>query len=132
VNQLPQSNAELEEHLREQLEFLQSSADAFDSGRLSEAKRMATAVRTLVHDTKRSKSLLTQLKKKDVPFIDSAGDFSPSNLMSQALLLSIQIGSRGGGYVASLDRAVGDEPRLIPFDKWWHKIVFANMGEQSL
>ena len=93
---------------------------------------MATAVRTLVHDTKSSKSLLTQLKQKDVSFVDSAGDFSPSNLMSQALLLSIQIGSRGGGYVASLDRAIGDEPRLIPFDQWWHKIVFANMGEQPL
>ncbi|MFJ5956563.1 hypothetical protein ACIQC5_11475 [Paenarthrobacter sp. NPDC092416] len=44
--------------LVEQLEFLDSSCAAYDSGSRSEAKRLATTVRVLLHDTKQSTSLL--------------------------------------------------------------------------
>jgi hypothetical protein len=56
-----QSQAELLGHLREQVDFLRSSAERFDAGYTSEAKRLATHVRVLLRDTPRSKSLLTQL-----------------------------------------------------------------------
>ena len=47
--------------LSEQTEFLRMSAAAFDEGQFAEAKRLAVAVRTLCHDTRRSHSLLGQL-----------------------------------------------------------------------
>ena len=68
----PQSQAELSQHLQEQLEFLQASAGAYDQGFEGEAKRLAVSIRVLVHDTSNSNSLLGQLGQKDIKFLDSA------------------------------------------------------------
>lgn len=60
-------------HLEEQLDFLRASCDAFDAGREHEAKRLATTLRLVVHDTGRSTSLLTHLGVKDrLGFVDTA------------------------------------------------------------
>lgn len=54
-------------HLREQIYFLQSSAQQYDRGHEIEAKRMAIHMRVLLYDTNTDKSLLgqMQLKKKN-------------------------------------------------------------------
>lgn len=54
---------ELNGLLDEQLDFLRTSADAFDGGALPEYKRIAL-VRVLLHDTSQSHSLLEQLGGK--------------------------------------------------------------------
>jgi len=43
------SDSERLEHFREQIGFLQNSADAFDSGNESKAKRLALTLRILLH-----------------------------------------------------------------------------------
>jgi hypothetical protein len=53
-----QSQQDLEFQLKEQLEFIASSAEAYDAGKFAESKRIATSVRVLVHDTGSSTSLL--------------------------------------------------------------------------
>lgn len=58
-------------HLAEQLDFLRSSAAAYDRGIEHEAKRLSATIRTLVHDTGRSTSLLHHLGVKNrVGFVD--------------------------------------------------------------
>lgn len=52
---------DLRRELAAQLGFLRSSAAAFDSGFIDEAKRLAVAMRILLHDTPRSRGLLAQL-----------------------------------------------------------------------
>jgi hypothetical protein len=47
--------------LRDQLEFLKGSAEAFDAGKTAEAVRIATALRVIFHQTKASTSLLNHL-----------------------------------------------------------------------
>jgi len=47
--------------LREQLEFVSRSAEAFDEGHKQEAVRIATALRVIFHDTKYSTSLVKHL-----------------------------------------------------------------------
>ena len=59
-----QTNEDLRNHLCEQVQFLAASAAAFDNGHEGEAKRLATTIRVLVHDTKSSRSLLRQLNMK--------------------------------------------------------------------
>ena len=59
-----QTYQELRDHLCEQLHFLRASAASYDNGAEGEAKRLATTIRVLVHDTKKSKSLLLQLSMK--------------------------------------------------------------------
>ena len=61
----PRSTEELEELLHEQLAFLESSAAAFDAGMDGEAKRLAVALRVLLHDTKNSHSLLGPAWQKE-------------------------------------------------------------------
>ena len=55
---------ELTPQLEEQLGFLLSSMDAFDAGAKGEAKRMAVALRILLHDRRQSASLLGQVGLK--------------------------------------------------------------------
>ena len=47
----PQSQAELLEQLQDHVEFLQSSCEAYDSGKTNEAKRLSVSLRVLFHDT---------------------------------------------------------------------------------
>lgn len=56
---------ELNARLAEHLEWLRASAKRFDERHTSEAKRIAVVVRSLVHDTAASRSLLTQLGMRD-------------------------------------------------------------------
>lgn len=58
--------------LREQLEFLQRSCDAFDCGAEAEAIRMAIVLRILFHNTKSSTSLITHLGKHGTKMLSSS------------------------------------------------------------
>jgi hypothetical protein len=86
---MQQTREDLEQHLQEQVEFLHSSARAFDEGFEGEAKRMAVVVRVLVHDTAHSKSLLSQLGLLGLAFYDTAKDWDPRNLLSHHGLVSL-------------------------------------------
>lgn len=76
---IPQSRAEIEGHLREQVSFLLASVDLFDAGELAEAKRLAAQMRTLLHDGQ-GKSLFAQLGlkrgKRRLLFYDAVGDLT--------------------------------------------------------
>lgn len=124
---IPQSPSDLERHLKEQLEFLERSADAFDDGFTGEAKRMAVCLRILLHDTGRSTSLLTQLGGKDVEFVDSAFEDDPNSLVSHAGLLGIAVGKGETRLMARLD---GDDPswfRTAQFTDWWDAPVMRDL-----
>ena len=56
---------ELQQHLCEQLRFLQIAAAAYDGGEPEAAKMLATTMRVLVHDTHTSHSVLGQLGCKE-------------------------------------------------------------------
>lgn len=116
------THQELEQLLREQLQFLRSSADAFDGGFEGEAKRLALTIRVLLHDTKRSKSLLGQLAQVPDAFVDTALPDEPGNIGAYHGLVGVQIGAGPGGYVAMLDDTL--VRRSLSFDEWWSAPVF--------
>ncbi len=63
---------DLRDSLNEQLYFLKTSLDNFPNSEI-EAKRIATTIRVLVHNTKSSTSLLKSLRlKKTLSFVNSA------------------------------------------------------------
>jgi hypothetical protein len=67
----------------DQVEFLRASAEAYDSGREAEAKRLALGIRIMVHDTRRSKSLLNHLGlKRRMPFRDTALAETPPGVIT--------------------------------------------------
>jgi len=125
-----QTRADLIRHLHEQMQFLRNSSDQFDRGQIAEAKRLATAVRVLVHDTPRARSLLGQLGlKHTLRFSDTS--LEPENpepvrladgryrqsLRKDAGLALIRMRSGEGGYWPVLEGRPGR--RLAPFESWW-------------
>jgi hypothetical protein len=120
-----QSIDDLQSHLKQQIYFLRSSAKAYDEGHTIEAKRIATTIRVLVHDTKNSKSLLTQLQKKDIKYYDTALKPHPGNLLSTTGLVFFQIHNGKITYVPRLDNS-HIQPRKVEFDQWWNGIVIVD------
>ncbi len=122
------SGEELLVHLGDQIHFLINSAVSYDTGFEGEAKRLATVVRVLVHDTTRSSALLTQLNKMNILFYDSASIFRPENLLPSNCLtmtrLSKQEGENmKGDYVAPLNNGSPSRSneKKVGFGKWWNR-----------
>jgi len=120
------------EALIEQYEFIKSSCETYDKGVEAEAKRLATHIRILVHDTSRSKSLLALMGIKDkIEFLSTASP-EPSlpveNLLPEARLVTIRSwaknGDGGAKYEPILDEKIPGHPwRALIFKDWWYEIV---------
>jgi len=122
-----QTNQEILGHLRDQIGFILSSAASYDNGFEGEAKRLAIAIRILVHDTNRSISLLAQLGKRNIPFYDSANPAHPENLLSTHRLIMVKISTQGGEFEAPLDNGPPSRSttKKIGFERLWRTdIVF--------
>ncbi|MBV8755611.1 MAG: SEC-C domain-containing protein [Hyphomicrobiales bacterium] len=130
ASKTPLTANELKIHLDEQLQFLELSADSFDRGFDSEAKRLATVVRVLVHDTSKSSSLLSQLGMKQQPFFDTSIPFDRENMMPHSGLIGVVAGNLGTKYVPLLD--MGPIPaRHVSFEEWWGAQVFVDGQKKS-
>jgi hypothetical protein len=152
-----QSKEDLAAHLREQMEFLHASSKSYDDGLVGEAKRLAVVIAALVHDTKNSKSLLTQLKRKDIRFYDTGAQsdlrhqhikavFDAPNpktgkkwkggvLHSQRLVLLASNSNADGQnrpYPPLLKGGLKGCNKLV-FDDWWNQNAVNNVrGEKFL
>lgn len=109
---------------REQLDFLKLSCASFDNGFEGEIKRLAIAVRVLVHDTTASTSLLTLTNKKNAKFLDTAEPYDDRNELSHSSLVEICMTTIGVKPRAFLDDI--NHPNWIDFDAWWNGIVFVD------
>jgi hypothetical protein len=135
------SHAELEQHLAEQVSFLRVSAQAFDAGSEAEAKRLATSIRVLVHDTRVSKSLVGQLGlKESMKFEDTtvrrevlppgmtAWPPGTITIHSGITVTQMKFGPRGGTKFAAPLADVAPE-RIGPpveFAQWWEPIILTD------
>ena len=118
-----QTKDELLTHLREQVDFMISSAVSYDNGFEGEAKRLAVAIRILVYDTSSCTSLLTQLRKMDILFYDSAAAFDPRNLATSNCLTMMKLSVAGAEYVAPLDNlsSARNKDKKVSFVRWWNR-----------
>lgn len=108
------------EHWNDQIGFIRSSMEKFDKGAEQEAKRIASALRTLFHLTNRSKSLLAQLKLPII-FYSSGELYTPSNLVSSWTLLHMEVGPKGVYYRPNYDSS---RTFFLRFEDWWNEIIF--------
>jgi hypothetical protein len=124
---IARTHAELVEHLRRQIRFLVRSADAYDQGDEAEAQRLAVVVRTLIHDTRASRSLFVQLGLVGLfEFVDTARAVQPRNMMATSGLVQVGFSTNppSGRYVAGLGNLPPDRLRhRTAFSVWWNRAV---------
>lgn len=122
---ISQTKEELLDHLQEQIHFLLNSCRSYDNGYKGEAKRIAAVIRTLVHDTRNSISLLKQLESKGIYFYNTALSFDPKNLMPHMGLIGIRHSPTGIEYWAPLDDGPPSryKKKWVTFDTWWNEII---------
>ena len=122
-----QSKAELEQHLKDIIKALELSTRAFDEGFEGEAKRLAAAIRVLVHDTGSSKSLLGQLGQKSINFYDTSLPRDTKNILTYNGLTAIDLTPQEAKYTALFDELPPDiPPQWVNFDDWWGKTIFVD------
>lgn len=114
---------QINEYLNEQIEFLKVSCRSYDSGFIGESKRLATTLRTLVHDTPKSNSLLKLANKTGMNFIDTAIPYDDGNLLSHSSLVQFHMTLSGTKIMPFLDDT---EITLVPFLDWWNGIVLVD------
>lgn len=132
-----QEFADLCAHLLEQYRFLAASGKAFDNGFEGEAKRLAATIRVLLHDTNSSRSLLAQLKSKDILYYDTCQVFSKGNILHEAGLVQQYVQTDTdvpvkAQYVPKLDRLMAGYPRLALFNEWWDRTVIIRLQPDTL
>lgn len=115
-------------HLGEQLGFLESSCRGFDEGNDNEALRIASVLRTLFHDTAKSRSLLVQLGYENELFMDSCSPLHPVEVEGDGKKLFVISGFPGplaisptkdGWRYLPLLAQQPNSPGLVLFPMWW-------------
>jgi hypothetical protein len=89
----------IKDHLRRQLEFLRRSCEIYDAGNFDEAIRLAVGIRVLLHDTNKSKSVLSQMKVKEQLLIATSFGFSsqlPKNFQASSIIPIFASSGEGG------------------------------------
>lgn len=127
VNRTP---TDLQSALDEQINFLIFSAQEYDNGREAEALRLAVTLRLLLHDTRNSHSLLSQMNRLDVSFWDTSWPNEAGNLMTTHSLVSFKQTDKGIQYGAHLD----DMPflRQEAFSVWWTNSIFIDAQRREM
>lgn len=131
-SRIRQTQEELERHLSEHLYFLESSAAAYDKGHSGEVKRLATSLRVLLHDTKRSHSLLKQLGRLAIPFLDTAVPIEAKNTTAQATLVLMLVGKDKSELIPILDEAPAKPHQMTDYGKWWNAPVIVDSKRRML
>jgi hypothetical protein len=128
MSRIDQTSDELKQHLKEQINFINKSSRDFDNGDISEAKRIATHIRVLVHDTKNSVSILNSLGEKEIiPFLDSSLPNRPNNLMPYTGLVYLRVVNDSKGFRAKYSPLLNSRPKnWLSFDNWWDGIIITD------
>jgi len=114
-----------QQELKKQLGFLRNSCRLYDEGEVDEAIRIAVPIRTIIHDTRNSTSLLTHLNAKGLKLWSSIRGAPESAVWYQGMGLHEywRYGNRAGGsYGPSFDEGPG--MLLLPVSEWWNQIVY--------
>lgn len=120
MTKIPRTHADLLDRFNQQLRFIEKSAHEYDKGDLDEAIRMAIHIRTLLHHTTNSSSVLFQLGlEKSTKFIDSKLPDLPSGILTVSHGL-ISVNMKDDHYVPNLGMELMP---TVDFDTFWQKEI---------
>jgi hypothetical protein len=127
------SKDELEQDFRNVYQMLSNSLRLYDEGQFVEVARIASSIYVLVHDYgKGTKSLLTLLDRKNIPFFDSAGPLNPRNLLTEMPMVMMQITNNVMEYRPHLDDGPPKPEAWMQFSRWWDAPVLRDNRRRVL
>jgi len=122
------------QHLRDHVDFVVRSSDAYDEGYQSEVKRFAVSMRTLFHDALPFRSLMAQAEGLQGNFITTAITTAiphgADHLGKYGGLIRTAYLDGRPTYYAPLDSAWN--ARWLSFSDWWNEPVFMNEQRAEL
>lgn len=125
--------ADLKKQFKEQLELLNLACKSYDDGNEVVGKHIALTLRVLLHDTKRSQSLLGLVGLRDISFLDSSGGIRFDNLLTSSTLTLTKISTSDPRFVPRC--AFPDNPkiqkRLTACNDWWNQVVIVDSKGQQ-
>jgi len=107
--------------LKEQMDFLRASLRGFYGGDFAESVRIATIIRVLVHESRRSKPLLMQAKPNglELPILGNVGEWP-----GEEQILGFVVGVRIGQTLAPAVDLGSSHYALSTIGAWWNRTVF--------
>jgi hypothetical protein len=129
---MKQGPEDFKKHLKEQLNFLESSCEAYDKGQISEAKRIAVVLRTLFHNTDGKTRSLFKLLGKNEKILSTCSKRLQNKGFRSSHSGLIQIGLGVGNsqkFLVSLDSA--QSKKYLKFNKWWEEVVIEDIEENK-
>jgi hypothetical protein len=124
------------EQLKKQVKFLLNSCALFDKGDMEEAIRIATCVRILIHDTRKSISLLKHLNAKDIVLFSTIRHFPEGkdgyHCITVFSLGKLILSKDKMGYIPNLEDFKAGTSLVLPVDEWWEQIVWILSPECKL
>jgi len=119
-----QTKEELKDQLDQQLQFLKNSFTLYDNGSFVEAKRIASTVRLLIHQTEKSSSLISLITEDSLVFEDISFDYNEANRTTFNGCVMQTISITGATFMPYLNNGPSAiYNKTLPFDDWWNKIV---------
>lgn len=109
-------------HLVRQLNFLWRSCAAYDGGHLDEAIRIATVIRVLIHDTKRSTSLLKHLNALGIGLSTTVSTMDRPDTVFLFGMGQGTFTANGSTWEANTNSTA--IVRQLPLSEWWNQVVF--------
>ena len=123
------SDDKYQNHLKEQIYFLQSSVKLYDLGNYIEAKRLALTIRVLLFDEGKGQSLLGQMHlKKRMNFVSTAQEFSENNLLTQQCLLKMVLDGPNSHFEPLFE---GGSIHYLSFNQWKNEIVICDKDRKT-
>jgi hypothetical protein len=120
--------SEVDNHFKDQLEFLKRSNLAYDAGNENEFKRIAITLRTIFYKSRTSTPLLDQLGLADIEMTSYSRHIDGGNLLADTPLAVIRSSAYEFKLLPAFDNGAFP-PRKLCFGAWWDEIVLRDMAK---
>lgn len=119
------------ELLKEQVDFMVDACEQFDKGKFNAAKLLATNIRTIVHQTKSSTSLLTHLEKQNqIKFYNTSSMPKKAVYFLSMVFMCVavkkvptQVLEYEPIFLPIFKPKEYHGSRWLEFDKWWNRKI---------
>ena len=115
--------------------YIRRSCEAYDRGHKDEAIRIATALRVLMHDTRRSVSILEHLKVKGIMRLNSTCYPPPPGAMMFGGLVRFGMRVEQGQVSRWIEPVLDDEAHphaVVPLQEWWEVPIYITSAGNPL